>query len=48
MVSLLGVTPALLAQNSDGFAANGANECLGCHDFGEDSPVHNVMAGSRR
>ena len=46
LVSLLGCTPALLAQNGDGFAAKGASECLGCHDFGEDSPVHNVMAGS--
>lgn len=46
LVTLLGCTSALFAQDSDGFAPKGTSECLGCHDFGDDSPVHNVMAGS--
>ena len=35
----------LFAQSEESFAPGGPQQCLGCHDFGPDSPVHPVMAG---
>ena len=37
-----------LAQAADdgGFAPGGSEQCLGCHDFGPESPVHAVLDGS--
>jgi DmsE family decaheme c-type cytochrome len=46
LIILLAGTHAAFAQIGDGFAVNGAKECIACHDFGPDSPVHNLMAGS--
>ena len=37
---------APLAQAEAPFASGGPQQCLGCHDFGPDSPVHPVIAGS--
>ncbi|TXS95589.1 hypothetical protein FV139_06830 [Parahaliea maris] len=31
------------AQSADGFSAGGSQQCLGCHDFGPDSPVHPML-----
>ena len=38
--------PHTFAQDDSGFAVNGDRECIACHDFGPESPVHGLMAGS--
>ena len=46
MVSLLcAMSLGLQAQEAGEIAPGGPGQCLGCHDFGPDSPVHPVMAG---
>jgi predicted CXXCH cytochrome family protein len=37
---------AAQAQPVPEYSADGAKLCLSCHDFGPESPVHNVLAGS--
>lgn len=37
---------ALVAAQDASFSAEGTEQCLGCHDFGPEAPVHAVMAGS--
>ena len=46
LCALLAASTAALAQPSAGYSALGAKQCLSCHDFGPESPVHNVLAGS--
>ncbi len=41
LASALGI-PAALATEPD-YAAQGAQACIGCHDFGETSPVHPLL-----
>ena len=35
-----------LAQSNPDYSPGGVEQCLSCHDFGPESPVHNVLAGS--
>ena len=35
-----------LAQSNPEYNPGGTEHCLSCHDFGPESPVHNVLAGS--
>ncbi len=49
LMALLGATLLLLAgqaaqsQPAEGFASGGSEQCLGCHDFGPESPVHPML-----
>jgi len=35
-----------MSQNDAGYSEQGTEQCVSCHDFGPESPVHAVMAGS--
>jgi predicted CXXCH cytochrome family protein len=43
---LLATTAAVMSQTDAGYTAGGTQQCVSCHDFGPESPVHAVMAGS--
>ena len=43
---LLVAASTALAQSAPDYSPEGVKQCLSCHDFGPESPVHNVMAGS--
>ena len=43
---LLAASTTAFAQPQGDSSAQGAKQCLSCHDFGPESPVHNVLAGS--
>lgn len=43
---LLVLTPGLHEVKAEqDYAAEGADRCIDCHDFGDDSPVHPLLAG---
>ena len=42
---LLTCTALTLSQSETGYSEGGAEQCISCHDFGPQSPVHAVMAG---
>ena len=44
--ALLLAAAAIIARADTSAPAGDAALCLGCHDFGPDSPVHQVQAGS--
>jgi len=44
-IALLGSAGAI-SQGEEGYASGGSELCISCHDFGPESPVHAVMAGS--
>ena len=46
LAGLLAVTCLTPAQAADGYSENGTEQCLGCHDFSKDSPVHPMMEGA--
>jgi predicted CXXCH cytochrome family protein len=35
-----------VAETDPNYSSGGVEQCLSCHDFGPESPVHNVLAGS--
>ena len=43
---LLAASTTAVTQPSAEYSPEGAKKCLSCHDFGPESPVHNVLAGS--
>jgi len=43
---LLTATATAMSQTDAGFTPGGTQQCISCHDFGPESPVHAVMAGS--
>ncbi|RLA26382.1 MAG: hypothetical protein DRR11_19890, partial [Gammaproteobacteria bacterium] len=43
---LLTCTAVALSQSEAGYSEGGSEQCISCHDFGPESPVHAVMAGS--
>ena len=47
-IFLAGFSVILLGLGAGAFAADesGSQQCLDCHDYGEDSPVHLVLAGA--
>ena len=42
----LAICTSTLLQAEPDYAAQGTSQCLGCHDFGPDAPVHALMQGS--